>query len=85
MNMPVTPTQRYAIGSSSGATVRARPDRNARALHQLPIETLVLCAELSSSPGGVDFVRIACPAGWVDRPKIAALRTWLEQETTATR
>ncbi len=26
-----------------------------------------------------------CPADWADRPKIAALRTWLEQETTAAR
>ena len=61
----VTPGKRYKVKAGAAASVAADCGALSNAVHQLPQETLVVCAEARSDGRGGRRVRISSPAGWV--------------------
>ena len=68
---PIAAASRYRVVPASGADVTENHSPTSRILHQLPQDTLIVCAEVRAGEGGRERVRVASPAGWLDADVLA--------------
>lgn len=69
-DLRVAPALRYIISAEAGAPVTISADPASTVIHRLPTGAVVVCAQ-THSVGGVERVRIASPAGWIDASILA--------------